>query len=198
MTLHVLRSTALLLALSVLLAACQHLPAADTHYTQAEQIHHWIISGRLGYRTAHDGGSASFTWRQAPRHGRIHFSGPFGFGSAELAWRPGLAILKTGDGTYQARSPGELAWRLTGFWLPVSALEYWSRGLAWPGAPARESRGPKGNLTGLQQLGWTLKFSEYRKVGQVPLPHRIRATRDDNRFTLLIQDWRPLSAVRQP
>ncbi len=183
---------ALTLALAALLSACQTLPPPDTHFTDASQIQRWEMSGKLGYHTRTDGGSANFTWHQAPGNGIIHFSGPLGFGSAELTWQPGAATLKTSEHVYEASSPGELAWHLTGFWLPVAALEYWSRGLAWPDAPANRTLDSDGNLAQLQQLGWTLDFDRYQKVGQVPLPHRIKATQADNHFTLLIRDWRPL------
>lgn len=112
------------LPLALLLSACQQAPVAPTDFTRADQIQRWEMSGKLGYRTADDGGSASFDWQQAPRYGEIRFSGPLGFGSAELTWQPGMARLETSQGEWQARTPGELAWHLTGFWLPVSALEY--------------------------------------------------------------------------
>lgn len=178
--------------LVLFLSACQTRPLPITDFTHAEQIQRWEMNGKLGYRTADDGGSATFHWQQAPRHGAIHFSGPLGFGSAELTWQPGVARLETGKGQWQARSPGELAWHLTGFWLPVSALEYWSRGLVWPGAPADVRENDAGQLLHLRQLGWNLEFDRYETVGQVALPHRIKAQRDTNRFTLLIREWRPL------
>ncbi|SOC24801.1 outer membrane lipoprotein LolB [Alloalcanivorax xenomutans] len=178
-------------ALALLLTACQQQPVS-TDYTRPDQILKWRMSGKLGYRTEADGGSATFDWHQTPRQGEIQFSGPLGFGSAELRWDPGLAHLRTAKGEWQARTPGELAWHLTGFWLPVSALEYWSRGLVWPGAPAQSDRDQAGNLITLNQLGWQLQFDRYQPVGRVTLPHRIKAEQDGNRFTLLIRDWRPL------
>tara|TARA_A100001391_G_scaffold165649_2_gene125591 strand:- start:1224 stop:1790 length:567 start_codon:yes stop_codon:yes gene_type:complete len=178
--------------LALLLSACQTRPVTTTDFTRPEQIQRWEMNGKLGYRTPEDGGSATFDWDQTPRHGAIHFSGPLGFGSAELTWRPGSARLETGKGEWRARSPGELAWHLTGFWLPVSALEYWSRGLVWPGAPAQAEEDDSGRLVRLRQLGWNLEFDRYQAVGQVTLPHRIKARQDDNHFTLLIREWRPL------
>ena len=109
--------------LALLLSACQTRPVTTGDFTRPEQIKRWEMNGKLGYRTPEDGGSATFDWEQAPRHGAIHFSGPLGFGSAELTWRPGMARLETAKGQWQARSPGELAWHLTGFWLPVDWYE---------------------------------------------------------------------------
>ncbi|MGB0538806.1 MAG: lipoprotein insertase outer membrane protein LolB, partial [Alloalcanivorax venustensis] len=86
------------LPLALLLSACQQAPVAPTDFTRADQIQRWEMSGKLGYRTADDGGSASFDWQQAPRYGEIRFSGPLGFGSAELTWQPGMARLETSQG----------------------------------------------------------------------------------------------------
>mgnify|MGYP000851843535 FL=1 len=180
------------LPLALLLSACQQAPVAPTDFTRADQIQRWEMSGKLGYRTADDGGSASFDWQQAPRYGEIRFSGPLGFGSAALTWQPGMARLETAQGEWQARTPGELAWHLTGFWLPVSALEYWSRGLVWPGAPARSEENDDGRLSQLSQLGWDLEFDRYEAVGRVALPHRIKARQGADSFTLLIREWQPL------
>ncbi|EKF74148.1 molecular chaperone LolB [Alcanivorax hongdengensis A-11-3] len=182
---------ALLLAVTLVMAACQTPPTQPAHYQHASQITQWQMSGRLGYRTASDGGSANFDWRQRPREGRIHFSGPLGMGSAELSWQSRQATLKTAKGDYQAASPGELAWHLTGFWLPVSALEYWARGLPWPGAPATTAYDDGHRLSHLDQLGWSLDFDRYDTVAGVALPHRIKASQQGNRFTLLIKDWQP-------
>ena len=93
---------------------------------------------------------------------------------------------------HQGRTPGELAWHLTGFWLPVSALEYWSRGLVWPGAPAQSEENDDGRLSQLSQLGWDLEFDRYQTVGRVALPHRIKARQGADSFTLLIREWQPL------
>ncbi len=74
----------------------------------------------------------------------------------------------------------------------MSALEYWSRGLVWPGAPADAEENEAGQLVRLRQLGWELEFDRYEPVGRVALPHRIKAEQEANRFTLLIREWQPL------
>ena len=49
------------LPLALFLSACQQAPLAPTDFTRAEQIQRWEMSGKLGYRTADDGGSAAPT-----------------------------------------------------------------------------------------------------------------------------------------
>ena len=173
------------------LSACQLRPTTTGTFEHPNQIDRWTMSGKLGYRTASDGGSASFDWAQKPNRGQIRFSGPLGFGSADLRWDSGRAELITAKDQYQARSPGELAWHLTGFWLPVSALQYWARGLPWPGARGDADYDESGQLQTLQQLGWSLEFDRYQPVAGITLPYRIKARQNGNRFTLLIKDWQP-------
>ena len=111
--------TLLLIALCIplILSACQTPTTEPTTFTHPSQIQGWEMEGKLGYRTPNDGGSATFEWRQQPARGEIRFSGPLGFGSADLRWDTGRAELITAKEQYQARSPGELAWHLTGVWL---------------------------------------------------------------------------------
>lgn len=177
----------------IALSGCQTRPAdaPAPHFERAEDIDRWIIDARLGYRTADDGGSATVQWTQRPSDGHMSLSGPLGFGSATLEWKSGWAELTTSKGTFQARSPEELAWHLTGFWLPVSALTTWTRGLPWPYAPSETEYNEQGDLVSLNQLGWALTFDRYQQEAGVRLPHRIRGEQAENRFTFIIRDWQP-------
>jgi outer membrane lipoprotein LolB len=188
-------STPLRLALPLLmllLGACQTTPQRDFATERVEGLDRWTIDGRLGYRSGDEGGSASVHWVQQSRdQGRIHFSGPIGIGSARLSWSPGAATLEQGNDRFEARSPGLLAWRLTGLILPVQQLHYWVRGLAAPTPKATGRKRVDGQLRHLRQAGWELTFERYEEVAGLTLPHRIKAERDDQRFTLLVQSWQP-------
>ena len=76
--------------------------------------------------------------------------------------------------------------------LPVEALQFWVRGLPWPDAEWQEQRNESGQLERLTQLGWQLNFSDYHSAGALLLPQRIRASHQDQRFTLVIRRWEPL------
>jgi outer membrane lipoprotein LolB len=180
------------LALMLTLAACQT-PQRDLDRDSREALNSWSLEGRLGYRSGNEGGSASFHWVQKnPDAGRIHFSGPLGFGSARLEWSPEHAQLEHGGDTVRAHSPAMLAWRLTGLILPVEQLRYWVRGLAAPEPSATQRREKEGRLAQLRQAGWQLTFDRYQRVTGLQLPHRVKAEQGDQRFTLLIQSWQPV------
>lgn len=178
-------------ALLLILAGCQQLPVGPVP-DDARELEQWNLDARFGYRTQADGGSASLTWKQRAEHGEMRFSGPLGFGSALISWQPGIAVLDTGKEQVSAPSPAELAWRVTGVWLPVEALSWWVRGLAWPDAPAKPEFNEAGELAALEQLGWQLRFDRHSDVAGLKLPFRVRATRNDQHFTLIVRDWEPL------
>ena len=188
--------TRLLVLLSVLLmAGCQSLRTVGTADTPASlsQLSQWNISGRLGYRAGDEGGSASVDWRQRGDSGSMHLSGPLGFGSAEIQWAPGEASLTDGKDTVRSADTASLAWRLTGLWLPVEALTYWVRGMPFPHTEFDAGNDDRGQLATLEQLGWSLQFDRYDDIGNGLLaPHKIRASRENQRFTLVIQRWEPL------
>ncbi|MFN3712702.1 MAG: lipoprotein insertase outer membrane protein LolB [Alcanivoracaceae bacterium] len=183
---------AALLSVLLVLGGCQSRLPSGPLPESVEAMQNWNLSGRLGYRAGNDGGSASLEWRQRHPRGELHFSGPVGIGSARLFWADDGAMLDTGKEQVSAASSAELAWRLTGLWLPVEALQFWIRGLPWPEAQWQEQRDEQGLLTTLTQLGWQLQFSDYQRTSGLNLPQRIRANHQDQRFTLVVRRWEPL------
>ena len=181
----------LTLSLLALLAGCQTAPMT-TPADRPAGLHSWDLSGRLGYRAGDDGGSASVDWQQRNERGELAFSGPLGMGSALIRWQPGHAVRDTGKERIEAANSTELAWRLTGLMLPVEALQYWVRGLPWPVMDGTPTFNELGQLTALQQAGWTLDFDRYGAVDGLQLPFRIRARQGDQRFTLIVKNWEPL------
>ncbi len=186
------RSAPALLAM-LTLAGCQTLPVVpdDLHFDDPAALEQWDLRARMGYRSVQDSGSATLDWTQRHEEGQIRFSGPMGLGGARLDWDTHEATLDTGREQVTATTPAELAWRLTGLWLPVEALQYWVRGLPWPNARAEALHDENGRLQELRQLGWELHFDRYETVAGLELPHRIRASHGDDRFTLIVHDWRP-------
>lgn len=186
------RPAVCLLLLSLcLISACQVRPPAPAAFPDdPAKLRQWRLDGRMGYSNGQQSGHAGLRWQHQQHSGEIRFSGPLGSGSAHLIWEPSGARLETGRETIVSDSLDELAWRLTGLWLPVEALSYWVRGLAWPdSAPVNTSRDSDGNLSELEQLGWKLSFDRYRSVDGLLLPHRVRARQGDNRLSLVIQQW---------
>ncbi len=182
----------LLLAASLLLGGCHTVPPANGVFpTQASDMAHWQIKGRIGFSNGEDGGSAHILWRHISlKKGIIDLSGPLYFGGVRITYDEDHATLDTGDEKVTAASPTLLAWRVTGMLLPVEALDWWVRGLPWPKADVKKkSVNTAGQILTLEQAGWQLEFDRYQQQGPLMLPGRIKARHGKSRFTLLISQW---------
>lgn len=151
----------------------------------------WKVAGKVGLRTAEESRSANLDWSQAPDHYRMLISGPFGAGRSVLEGRQGAVTLTTGDGRFEASSPEALMQQQLGWSLPISALDYWVRGLPAPGRAHRQSDDELGFPETLSQDGWTIRYRDWTYADSLWLPSRLIMTYDDIRATLVVNQWQP-------
>lgn len=157
----------------------------------------WKVVGKVGLRTAEESRSANLDWSQAPDHYRMLISGPFGAGRSVLEGRRGAVTLTTGDGRFEASSPEALMQQQLGWSLPISALDYWVRGLPAPGRPHQQSDDELGFPKTLSQDGWTIHYRDWTYADSLWLPSRLIMTYDDIRATLVVNQWQPGSGSDQ-
>ncbi|WP_110687618.1 lipoprotein insertase outer membrane protein LolB [Salinicola aestuarinus] len=158
----------------------------------------WQIAGKVGLRTPQDSTSANLDWRQTPQHYRMLISGPFGAGRSVLEGRAGAVRLTTGDGTFEAASPEALMQQQLGWSLPISALDYWVRGLPAPGSVFETTPDTFGFPKTLQQAGWRIEYRDWTYAGELWLPRRLVMTYNEVRATLVVNEWRPGTAGETP
>ncbi|WP_251978327.1 lipoprotein insertase outer membrane protein LolB [Salinicola avicenniae] len=156
-----------------------------------EALTHWNLAGKVGLRTPEDSTSANLDWQQAPTHYRMLISGPFGAGRSVLEGRDRRVTLTTGDGTFEAASPEALMMQQLGWSLPISALDYWIKGLPAPGAPHQVTADEFGFPDTLRQAGWDIDYRAWTYAGGLWLPSRLVMTYDDIRATLVVNRWSP-------
>lgn len=200
------RSGGLLLCL--LLAACAApRPApepadADSAYAaRAEELGRWqgwSLTGRLGVTQAEDGGSGRLDWTQRQDGLAMRFRGALGQGAWRLTSDPGSARLERADGAVrEAADLDALVYAETGWAMPVRALAWWVRGLAWPGggAPARLELNADGTPKSLEQQGWRVDYERYTAgPDERLLPSRLEARRGDVTIRLAVSRWGRLGA----
>jgi outer membrane lipoprotein LolB len=152
---------------------------------------HWQASGRIAVRTAQDGFSAQFDWRQSGADGLLGVRGPFGAGAARIAIGAGRIRIESGAEPplevappYEALEP-LLVTRL-GFALPLESLRYWLLGVPAPGAEAVPA------AAGFEQSGWKVEASGFTTpaLAPGPLPDRLQLTRGATRIRVLVDRWR--------
>lgn len=158
----------------------------------------WTVAGKVGLRTPEDSRSANLDWSQSPGHYRMLISGPFGAGRSVLEGRQGAVTLTTSDGRFEASSPEALMQQQLGWSLPISALDYWVRGLPAPGRSHQQSDDELGFPRTLSQDGWNIRYRDWTYADSLWLPSRLIMTYDDIRATLVVNQWQPQTGSEQP
>lgn len=197
-----MKSILTLILLALLLPGCslfQTTPATIPLPDNAQQLKHWHISGKFGVRLQNEAHSAYVEWTQHNTHFEVLLFGPLGQGKSRLRGSDNHVQLDTANGeTWHDTSPEALLERLYGWQLPVSRAQYWVKGLAAPNSPAQLLRDTNGNITHLEQDGWTIDYTAYLPPvpGQAQLPQKLVMRYDGVRVTLLIRQWQALAPIQ--
>lgn len=158
--------------------------------TQLDQIQSWKVRGKLSVIDKQQAVTGYLTWDQNDDDYDLFLSGPFGQGSSHLIGNEQYASLSVGGkDPILAESAEQLMQQHMGWQFPVLDLRYWVKGQASPDSEATEVRDAMGLLESLQQHGWQVKFSRYKRQGDTWLPGRIKISGHQLKFTFAIKEW---------
>jgi outer membrane lipoprotein LolB len=195
-----LRNPFWLVVLILLLNACTGVSVKDSGYgdkkayeKRAEKlsaVSEWGFVGKISLDDGEQGGSGKLRWDVKPDLSELDFHGAMGRGAWHLTIDPDKAILREANGREQiAADVNEVVEARMGWLLPVSALQWWVRGLAAPGVIEDEQFSPAGLLISLRQFGWSVEFNRYDSEDNLALPIRLTARRENYRVKLAISRW---------
>lgn len=204
MTLSRFFRLAVLIAMAALIAACAYQGPrerpADREQAWQElraalaDLDTWRAQGRMSVRTAGDGGSAGFDWReQGADRFELRLSGPWGQGVARLSGTPNGAVLDEGNGRIlRGRDAGRLLRRAYDWNIPVSQLRRWLIGL--PAAEEAEvsyTLDVYGRLETLDWEDWQITYGRYRQQDDLDLPAELTIANSAEavRIRVAIDDW---------
>lgn len=197
-------SAPVLMCCLVALAGCASRPPppgalldAATARQVLESLEQFSFEGRAAATRGDAGSQASLSWNQQGPDSQLRLSGPLGMGATQVRIGGDTLSITTSRGEQlegeAARSALE---EQLGMTVPFASLRYWVLGLPAPGSEARQSLDETGRLAALSQQGWAVTFDEYRvqgaAQGQVSLPRRLTARRDELRLRLVIDRWKLL------
>lgn len=171
----------------------------EAHQQKLSQLTNWQMRGRFSLKnskttsapaqTQTQAFSANLFWRQMDQGYDVELFGPVGLGAVKLLGEPGKIELSDSQGNhYQSTSPEALMQQQLGWFLPVSELYYWIRGLPAPGEISSKKLDSAHRLLVLEQSGWKINYQSYQYISNLWLPKKILLQSEILKVTLVIND----------
>ena len=193
----------LLLSLVIFLSGCANThtksPVISQDWAKHDALlkskNNWQAIGKLGVKVPNDGGSANLKWTQQSDSYDIDLNGPFGQGKLSISGKSGnVTLIEAGQPPKSAKTAEELITKNTGWYIPVTQLAYWVRGLPAPAMKVtRFKPNAQGLLGELEQADWKVIYGDYVNVTSagetIAMPGRITAEYKDVKLTLVIREW---------
>jgi outer membrane lipoprotein LolB len=158
--------------------------------TQLSRLDSWTTSGSVGISYSGKTDIGTFVWHQKGLAYDFRTYGPLNVASIRIEGQPGRATLwKNAHTSRTAVTPEVLMRQELGWFLPLSNLRFWSRGLAAPGVVGQQRYDEFGHLQVLQQQGWLINYQRYQAVGNIDLPRNVVMTHRDLRVKIIFKEW---------
>lgn len=192
----------LILCAAFILTACTTMPASQApnnqqipwqqRETQLTNLSAWTVNGAIGIQQKNQANSASLYWQQSNQNNYVlNLQGPLGAGAMKITGTKQQVTMLTGKNkTYTAPNAETLLKAQTGWYLPVSSLYYWAKGLPVPGIPATKKYDQYHHLSQLTQQGWQISYLRYTAVGTIDLPSKIILKKAPFTIKLIFSQWK--------
>lgn len=170
-----------------LLAACSTTPVMLQRTSGMEQP--FAFNGRIAIRQDGQRTSAGVRWVHRAGVDEIMLLAPLGQTVARIVRGEQQVTLEADGRKYVAADAETLMQQELGWTLPLSGLRYWVMALAAPDGEFRSERDGGGQVSLLQQQGWTIRYSRYAAAGPAALPLRLDMRREGMEVRLVIDAW---------
>ncbi len=150
----------------------------------------WEFKGRIGVSASEEGFNGNLRWWQRGDLFRATVSGPLGVGTVRIQGDDQHVTVTDNDGQVTEMEHAETELRaMYGWTIPVTSLRYWALGIPDPTSPAQTEFGANGQLSRLEQGGWTVSIADYESDAGQLMPRRMSAVNHDTKVRLVIDDW---------
>lgn len=167
------------------------------HRQRVEKLNHWQAEGRLAATRGTKGGNASFVWQQQGNNYRIKLFGPFGAGAVYIIGNERQVEVREANGKItSALSAEEILQKIAGWYVPLSGLRFWLRGIPTPhGQVTLEKLNQNGYLSHLLQQGWQIQYQSYAEESAFPLPNKLHLQNGEVTVKMVVKSWKMLPNV---
>ena len=165
----------------------------ENNKAELEKIHSWTLQGRIAVQVENQSGSASLQWQQDEEEYLIRIIGPFGKGTIELNGnKQGVSLRDANDQLQHARDAETLLKNYLGWYVPISGLHYWIRGLPSPEQSIETMvLDENSRISELSQAGWQVSYGAYMKVDAPYLPRKLEMRNQGLKVKLIVRKWQP-------
>jgi outer membrane lipoprotein LolB len=191
-----IKQTLSVLILIFFLASCATPPKpiislnSSAHQLSLEQQSHWLIKGKLGFKSPEKKQSANFRWQQTQQNYQLNMTSIIGTSLLNMKGDEQGVTMITDDETYNDSDPSHLIWRVTGWQIPVEKLQFWIKGQHQANDVVLTSE--QGWVRQLQPIcnncqNWLINYDNYKLVNKIWLPHKVVLLNSLNNSQLLIR-----------
>ncbi|MFT6984615.1 MAG: outer membrane lipoprotein LolB [Psychromonas sp.] len=191
-----MKKTLLLLLFTLGLVGCAQIPTAQhvnwqTQQQQLENLNEWTLTGKLAYFTSELRFSRNLFWQQSGEEFQITLTNFLGLTTLDVIKdQSGTKIIFDGK-TYYGNDPEILIEKLSGFVIPIAALQQWIKG-----NPNHASYQLDGNNQVISlsssdphNVQWTVDYGDYKAIQGINLPHKLQLKQQDLRIKFSISKW---------
>jgi len=168
-------------------------------YLEHAALSQWRYSAKVGVITSEGAEQANMIWTyDAQDNNVVRLFGPLGIGAIKIEFDDQSVILSDRKGVlHQGNNAQQLLEEIIGLSIPVDALHYWLFSLPLPQQKYDYLLDEQKQLGVLRQLGWVIKYSNYRDYSQINkhLARKIIATKQVTpeqtvSVTLIAKTWK--------
>lgn len=149
----------------------------------------FTLNGRIAIKYQGERQSAGIRWIHQLQSEEVHLLTPLGSTAARIYQNAQHATLDHDDRHEQSDNLENLMTKVLGWHLPLQGLHHWVLGLPDPASPAQVERNATGQLTMLQQDGWTVRYTRYPDPTPNALPSRMQLNHAQLQVQLLLDEW---------
>lgn len=139
----------------------------------------WQYQAKVGVKTPLANEQASLVWRHNDQAHEVRLFGPLGAGAIRIHFDAYGVVLSDNSGVvHRGKSAEALLTKIVGWPIPIDALTDWLFAMPNPEHAYRYQLNATGEVSSLEQLGWTIQFSDYRPYHeQLSLPRKLVAVK---------------------
>jgi outer membrane lipoprotein LolB len=168
--------------------------AERTH--SLKQISQWQVLGKIAFIDKKERSSANISWKVDKNSAtqKLNLTSYLGINVLQLTSKNNLHAITFDGKTYYDNDLQALIYSLTGFTLPIVALDSWMKGLPHQKSDVinynETTQLPTSLISTYNQSLWQVTYTKYKKFNQHYLATKLSVKKDDLVIKLSINQWK--------